>query len=509
MTSRARQLIMKSAAVYSGTNVLAQAATFLSGFALRRLLPPEVMGTWNFVVLVRGYLQPITLGALAGALRELSILKGRDEPAEEITCRSVALWFSLVEAAVVAVGLWAYTLWHLSSFDRLKTAALVVTGILVILGKVQEAYITFFQGAQLYVALSRVLLVTTVLYAVALPVGAYAAGMPGLLAGAIVAELCRGLWSVFAGNRVGLAVARMFDTRMWKRLVSYGIGFRMADYPQVFFLSLDLLWVSRLLGLGALALYALAKSFYSQASDVTTRMGTVLSTRTLMQHGEGVGRDKIGRDMLRFMQFQLFVSIPLVSWGTAAAAPFLIRHITPLYNDSVPVLLVLLLCSFFISNNNNIYVLWIADKRLVSYGLSNLFGVLATGGAIAFMWFALGRVTLRDVAIGTVIGYSLYFVYMVFTAGREIWGIRTSWTVLLQAACASGWTAGVLWLFTQAGRERVGWEADLVHSAMLAFETLIVLIPLIAAGIWITGSGGDLLRWLARVVRAEPARGAR
>ncbi len=507
VTSRARRLVMKSAAAYSGTNVLAQVVTFLSGFAVRRLLPPEVMGTWNFVVLARGYVQPITLGALAGALRELSILKGRNEPAEEVSCRSVALWFSLVEAAVLAVGLWAYTYWHLATFDRLKVAALVVTGVLVILGKVQEAYITFFQGAQLYVALSRVLLVTTVLYAVALPVGAYAAGLPGLLVAAIVAELCRGLWSYLAGNRAGLTTAWMFDTRMWKRLVSYGIGFRMADYPQVFFLSLDVLWVSRLLGLGPLALYALAKSFYSQASDVTTRMGTVLSTRTLMQHGEGVGREKIGKDMLRFMQFQLFVSIPLVSWAVAAAAPFLIRHITPLYSDSVPVLLVLLLCSFFISNNNNIYVLWLADKRLVSYGLSNLFGVLATGGSIALMWFVLGRVTLRDVAVGTVIGYALYFVYMVFSAGREIWGIKTSWKVLLQAACASGWTAGVLWLFGRAGGERVGWEADLVHSAAVALGTLIVLAPLIVAGVWVTGSSADLLRWIGRRGRAEPVRG--
>jgi len=101
----------------------------------------------------------------------------------------------------------------------------------------------------------------------------------------------------------------------------------------------------------------------------------------------------------------------------------------------------------------------------------------------------------------------LYFVYMVFSAGREIWGIKTSWKVLLQAACASGWTAGVLWLFGRAGGERVGWEADLVHSAAVALGTLIVLAPLIVAGVWVTGSSADLLRWIGRRGRAEPVRG--
>ena len=41
MTSRARQLIMKSAAVYSGTNVLAQAATFSLGSPCAASCPPR------------------------------------------------------------------------------------------------------------------------------------------------------------------------------------------------------------------------------------------------------------------------------------------------------------------------------------------------------------------------------------------------------------------------------------------------------------------------------------
>jgi len=472
----------------------------VSGFVLRRILPPELMGVWNLVMVVRGYLQAITLGAVAGALRELPILRGQGEAQEEVRSRSVSLWYSLAEAAVVALGLWAYGAWRGPVFG-LRTFALVVTGLLVVFGKIQEAYITFFQGAALYIALSRVLLVSSLVYAIALPVGALLGGVRGVLAAAIVAELGRGLWSAFVGGRVGLATRVMFDGAVWRRLVSFGMGFRIADYPQIFFLSLDLLWVSRGLGLKALGLYAFAKSIYSQSTDITTRIGTVLFTRTLMQHGGGVGRDKIARDMLRFMQFQLFVSIPLVCWAVAASAPLLIRHITPLYADSVPVLLVLLLGAFFISQNNIIYTLWIVDKRLVSYGVSNVVGVVATGGAIAALWFGTGRATLWGVAAGTVAGYAGYFVYMVFSAGRELWGVKGAWKALGQAAFAAAWTAGVLRTFAGGGGPPPGWVHELVQAAVSAGLGLIALAPLIAIGVWLTGTGTDLWRLLARLAR--------
>lgn len=502
-----RGYILRSALAYSGTNLFGQTATVVSGFILRRILPPGLMGVWNLAQVVRGYVQAISLGSLSGAMRELPILRGRGDGPGQVRARSVVLWYSIAEASVVVLAVWAYGVLRGSVFG-LPTFALIVTGLLVIIGELQAAYTTFFQGAQLYIVLSRVLLFSSLAYAIALPTGAWIGGVDGLLAAAIAAELARGLWSAYAGHRSGVTVAPTFDWGVWRRLVSFGMGFRIADYPQTVFLSLDLLWVSRGLGLSALGVYAFAKSFYTQSTDVTTRIGTVLFTRTLWQHGGGVDRDKIARDMLRFIQFQQFISIPLVCWATAAAAPVLIRHITPLYAGSIPVLLILLPGAFFISQNNNIYALWIADKRLISYGLSNVIGVAATAGGIAAFWFRPAPRTLLEVAAGTVAGYVGYFVYMVLTVGREMWGLGRCWAVLGRAGFAAAWTAGVLQIFAAANASPGGWTHDLLRAAGAAVLGLLALAPLMAIGVWLTGTWPDLRRalgWLSRAGAARPA----
>ena len=172
------RLILKSGITYSGTNLIAQAATFVSGLVLRRILPPELMGVWNLVIVVRDYAQGISLGTLSGALRELSILRGRSDASEEVRARSVALRYALAEATVVALGLWAYGAWR-GPVLGLPTFALIGTGVLLVLGKIRGTYIVFFQGAQLYVLLSRVLVVSSLAYAIALRRARCSAGCRG------------------------------------------------------------------------------------------------------------------------------------------------------------------------------------------------------------------------------------------------------------------------------------------------------------------------------------------
>ena len=136
--------------------------------------------------------------------------------------------------------------------------------------------------------------------------------------------------------------------------------------------------------------------------------------------------------------------------------------------------------------------------------MSNVVGVVATAGAIAALWFGMGRATLLGVAAGTVVGYAGYFVYMVFSAGREMWGLKTCWAVLGKAALAAAWTAGVLRIFAGGGVP-TSWMNDLVHAVAAAALGLIALAPLMAVGVWLTETGPDLRRWVGRLARGSAA----
>lgn len=503
-----RKFVVQSALVYSGTNVISQAALFASAFVLRRLLAPQAMGIWNLVAVIRGYLQPVGLGVLYGAYRELPMLRGRGDASAELRCRSVALWYSLAEAALLGGGVWCYAVWKGSIYGAMGFHALLVTGLLIILAKVTEAYQVFFLGAQRYVLISQALLVTGMVFALVLPLGALRWGVSGVLAAAIAAEAFRGGWLVHKAQEAGLRTGFILDVGVLKRLASVGIGLRLADYPMTAFQSLDLLCVTKLMGLTGLGLYAFAKGVYSQASDVTTRMGNVVYTRTLVQYGEGIDRDTIGRDLRRFVLFQLFVSIPLVCWMAAAIGPFVIRRFTPMYVESIPTLLILLPASFFQAQNSILFTVWIAEKRLWSYGLSNVVGVMAVGSALVVMWFVLGRTTLSDVALATVVGYMLYFGYMILTAGRELWGMKTAGAVLLGGIVAAGWMTVVVLFVARGTPGMTGWRADLVAATLRTLEGLAALSPLAAFGLWVTGSMPHVMRWFVRWMPAHAAKPA-
>lgn len=501
-----QKTLFQNAVVYTGANLFGQAALVVSNFLLRRLLAPQLMGIWNMVALVRGYMLDISLGATVGAGRELPILHGRGESSRALLCRSVALFSSVAEGLLLGLGLWGYVYFHRFTLGRDEMWALLATAVVVVGLRIQNAFVPFFQGAGRYVPLSRALLVNSIAGAIALPLGAFFGGIPGLLLAAVADEIFETGWIWWCGHSAGVSIKASWDSRLWKSLVSYGVSFKITDYPNTVFMMMGNLWVAHFIGLKALGLYALAQSLAMQSADITVRIGTVLYTRTLTQFGQGVDRKKIGDDMLRFIRIQLLVLVPAVSCAVAVVAPVLIRGVIPLYSESADVLMVLLAGSFFISQNNNLFAMWIAEKRMRAYGLSNLSGVIGVSACLTVLWFFLSKRSLTDVAFGVVLGYAVYFSYMIFTAGRELWGWWTATRTFLEVLAAAAWTCTVLFHTSQGGRGAAG--ASVLFCAAKAAATMAIGIsPLLLFGLWTSDAVLYLKRqtanWGARVVRSE------
>jgi len=474
--------LIKNALAYSGTNIIAQGAMFIQAFILRALLVPGVMGLWNLVGVVRGYVAPISVGVILGAFRELPILKGQGKTAEEASCRTVAFTASLAEAGILALGITGYGLWR----GGPQVWLFLTAGLLVIASRLQEAYITFFQGAQLYVPLSRILLINGLIYAVALPVGTLAAGLPGLLIAALIAEMLKGLWMVYSGKIRGVSAGWGFDKAVFKGLLSFGLGYRVADYPMTLFLMLNLLWVTWFMDPASLALYATANGLFLQAIDITARFGTVFYTRILEDYGKGISKERIGENFRVFIQIALLVAFPLVCWAVVSAFPILVRQVIPLYDGCIPVLLILMIGGFFIPINHHLFTIWIAEKRLIPYGISNFFGLMTVGLALIFLWYVLGGRQLYQVAQAAVLGYAIHFSYMMFGLGKELFGLWGALKIYGQVIIASIWTALVILYSGQWVTMQLTFSQDLVFSLKTTSWTLIALLPLIIYGLWVS-----------------------
>lgn len=497
---------IKNAVAYSGTNLVSQAAMFVQAFILRMLLIPQVMGVWNFVQVVRGYVAPISLGAINGAFRELPILKGQGKQSEATICRSVSLSASLAEAVILALGIVGYTIWQRSTYTHLEIWAFIVAAALVILTRFHESCLTFFQGAQLYVPLSRILLINGLIFATILPVGALAGGLPGLLVAALTAAMIRGLWMISSGKHQGLETRLGWDKSIWKRLVSFGIGYRLTSYPMTLFLMLDLLWVTRFMDLAALALYATARNFFLQASDISVRIGTVFFTRILEDHGRGISKQEMGNNFCFFIQMELLVVFPLVCWAVSSVFPLLVRQFIPLYVDSIPIIFPLMIAGFFIPQNHHLFTLWVAEKKLIPYGISNVLGLLAVGLTLIVFWYILGLRRLQHVALAALLGYAIHFTYMMTVLGRKLFGRKDALKLFCQVILAAGWTGLVLLYSGQWCPNKLSFTQDVIFSLQTGAWTITALLPLIGYGLWVS-QGGQMLYLKLKIHRLNMRNG--
>ncbi len=480
---------LKNALIYSSSNILSQFLNFVSNFLVRSFLAPNLMGTWNLAGVIKGYIQPISLGVGNGAFRELPILGGQGNESEQVKCRSVALLVSLGEALVIAIGICIYLFFRRNDLGYLELYTLAVTAFLIGAVRVQEIYTIFFQGNGLYDQLSRALLLCNVTYAILLPFGTLIGGIKGLLLGTVVAESFRAYWLVRTGQESSIKVSLQWDYDKFKKLLQYGIGFRLTDYPNTFFLMLDMLWVTKFLDLHALGLYALAKLFFTQCLDIIGRIGNVFYTKTLTQYGQGLTLKKISRDIRQLTIFQIFVSVPLLCLLITSSAPFLIKHFIPPYAESIPLIFILLVGLFFAPQSTNLFTVWVAEKRLKSYGISNIFGVLTTTSSMISIWFLMGLRSLKHVALASFLGLVGYFLYMAFTAGRELWGIKGAMRFTIESFLAAGWITSAIYIFVLPSiNSELNWYDDLLYSVLSFFKMLFFISPLLFYAAWATKS---------------------
>lgn len=482
-------MFLKNALIYSGTNLISQSALFVQGFVLRSMLPPSIMGVWNFVLVLTTFVSPITLGVLQAALRELPILKGKGDLREESTCRSVTLVYTLGESLALTACLLGYAWLKQPFVTHEEFIAILLSGIFLLLNRLQTMYITFFQSVQLYIPLSRLLLVNSLILAVLLPIGAYLFGLWGLFSAALLAESLKAAWMLISGKRHGIHPHLQWETSMFKRLASFGVGYRIADYPTTVFFMLDVLWVTKFMGLQLLAIYAMSRSFFLQISDITVRFGTVFMTRTFEQFGKNESRDTLARNIQRFMQTQLLVALPLVCWAIFSAVPFLIRQVIPLYQEGIVPLAVLLTATFFDLRNNNLFTLWVAEKRLAAYFVSNVLSLFVMGILLFIVYFFMGNKTLTGIAAAVVLGFLFNFTYAFSTIGREYLGWKEALRLYVYVLLTAGFTGGILVYCSLRTPGKVSVFEDFVFSLKQSLLSFALLLPAVLLGLRISGTG--------------------
>lgn len=254
-------------------------------------------------------------------------------------------------------------------------------------------------------------------------------------------------------------------------------------------MMLDVLWITKFMGLSTLAIYAMARGFFWQGSDIPSRISTVFFTKMMQLHGSGVDRREIAAKLMQFIVVQLLILVPLLCWLINSIIPFLIRNLIPKYSHGIQAVMILIICNFFISQNSQMYSLWIMEKRLKAYGISNLFGLCAMLSSIVFFWFILGQKTINGIAFATLTGYILYFLYITIAVGCEFWKPIDIVKIIVSVFLMASWTGFILWGSGQSYMPITNWKSDISITMWSNGIALLKLLPALALVIFFGGIG--------------------
>src|SRR3989344_399162 len=101
-------MFLKNVFSYSIANAYAQLICILQEFFIRWVLPPEIMGFWSLLLVIRNFGMTFDMGVLTAATRELPILHGEKKLDKVVEYRIAAFWLHFLAKLMVSLGIIVY-----------------------------------------------------------------------------------------------------------------------------------------------------------------------------------------------------------------------------------------------------------------------------------------------------------------------------------------------------------------------------------------------------------------
>jgi len=400
-----------------GTTVFGHALGAVTSLVLRVLLDPAQMGVWQAAKMLLGYGNYANLGISKGAVRELTIARGRGD--ESRARRGLDLAFtvntltSVIYAGVlVLAGLWMA--WRGKSLAGAWALGLIAAGLLVVLSRYVTFHVTILRGQQSFGVTSRLSMIEAVL---TLAVGGAATwlwGLAGLYFGTLVVMLAA---PVVVWRHRGASLRWAWDGPEIRRLIGIGGPILLATTLFTLFRSLDKLMILAYLSDREyqLGCYSLALMVAGQLYGLGSITSLVMSPRYGEKFGASADRADVARLAARTGELQALVMGLLGGLSLVLAGP-LLGWLLPRYRPGLAPMVWLIPGAILltIAAPASQYLIAINRQRravaivAVVLAMAALFNHLA----IAAGWGLVG------VAMATTAAYGCYFALV---AGVSLW----------------------------------------------------------------------------------------
>ena len=103
-------MLLKNIISFSSGSAFGQLMRVVQEFVTRILLPPEIMGLWNFVMVIRQFSAVFDFGVTTAVRRNIALFHGAAKWAEIRAYARTSVFLQIIQQSVIAVGVIIYAL---------------------------------------------------------------------------------------------------------------------------------------------------------------------------------------------------------------------------------------------------------------------------------------------------------------------------------------------------------------------------------------------------------------
>lgn len=343
--------IANDATLYTIATSVSSVLVFMSGLIIKRYLGPTEFGVWTLVYIILTYLSLFDFGTIAAANKEIPYELGKqDERTAEIIKGTLFIFVGLV-AVIVMSALLLYIFIDPANIEVRAKIGLLCIAICLPLFQVQQALTTILWINKKFREASILVLLEASSNSLIGIVLVWMYGLYGMYASFLVTLLLKVGYLIFnAKHNTRLAVHLAWSWLSFKRLISKGIPLQIAGCVNLLKVSLATLLIGIFINVTAVGYYALAISIQNFILLGPNAFWIIMFPR--FQERFAIHNDDVSVLQSYFIKpligFTFFL-LPLLISFSYFLVPVIIRQILPTFVETIPVLKVMFIGTFFLS----------------------------------------------------------------------------------------------------------------------------------------------------------------
>lgn len=420
-----RKQIYSDSLQYVSASIFAQLIGLIRSVFIPIILTPIQLGTWNLMNVIIGYCANSHLGIIPGFNKKIPNLRKLGSKAEYHELKDSVFWLNLILGIITSLILIIFSF----TFTKSYSVELKIVAGVVILQNVYIYFLALFRADKKFSLVSKGIICFSTFSSILVVLLSYLFSEPvfGALTGLIFGYLLVVVyWVTMGGYNITICLS-------WYQIRdAFKIGFPLITLSllNIVLMSMDRWLILWKLSVEDLGFYALGIIVCGMFWTIPISIANVLYPRMIEQFASTGDRITVGRLLLNPVRaiassMVLFLSIAII------LLPIIISCLLPKYNQSIPLLEILVPGAYFLSIGT-MTGNYIVSVNQQSWLIKIHFFAIVVGLLVDFSLLHAGF-GVHGIAYGTICCYATYsFGYLLLALRFATNGRKESVKIIIQ-----------------------------------------------------------------------------